>query len=190
MEIFNLTYHLKRCPETLLQRFGINPGEVLPTEIFVKDIYRKIQGDFNVADSELPSLPSIWEVEENHLFSIQIGCWLFSYPYFNQNPTLLPKIHEFLYYDLAEVCEYVKYRDWINDDDRTEEFVRLALKRCDILPSGETAESASNKLEALDTIRRQKVLNETNQSLERIKEIRRAMAEKKAREAANVYGRE
>ena len=153
-------------------------------------MYRKIFGNFNVADSELPSLPSIMEIDENHMFSIQIGCWLFSYPDFNQKPSLLPKIHEFLYYDLAEVCEFVKYRDWVDDDDRTEEFVRLALKKCDILPSGETVESASDKQDALDTIKRQKVLNETNESLERIKEIRRAMAEKKAREAANVYGRE
>lgn len=190
MDVFNLMYHLKRCPEPLLQRFGINYGEILPTEIFVKDMFRKILGDFNVADSEFPPLPSIQQIDENHLFSIQIGCWLFSYPKFNQNPTLIPKIHEFLYFDLAKLSEFVKYRNWIEDDDRTEEFVRLALKRCDILPTGETAKAAANRLEALDTIKRQKVLNETNESIERMKEIRKAMAEKKAREAANVYGRE
>lgn len=190
MEIFNLIYHLKRCPEELLQRFGVDVGEMPQTEIFVKDAYRKVYGDFNIPDSKLPNLPNLLELNENHLFSIHVGCWLFSNSYFNQKPELLPKINTFLYEDLAEVCEFVKYRDWVEDDDRVEEFIRLALKRCEITPAGETAEAASDKLDALDTIKRQQVLNETNESLERIKDIRRKMAEKKAREAANVYGRE
>lgn len=190
MEIFNLIHHLKGCPESLLQRYGIDPGELLPTEIFVKDTYRRILGDFNTPNSKFPPLPSIWEIDENHLFSIQIGCWFFFYPFFRQNPILLPRIHEFLYYDLAAVCEFVNYREWVEDDDRAEEFARLALKRCEIVPDGETADSASVKFDSLDTIKRQKVLKETNASLQRVKEIRRAMAEKKAREAANVYGRE
>jgi hypothetical protein len=190
MDIYNLISHLKHCPEEFLQRLSDKPGEKPPTEILLKDAYRRIYGDFNAPDSELPSIKELWQLDENQCFSIQIGCWFFSYSYFGNQPGLLPNIHQFLFVDLVEVCEFVKYREWVEDDDRAEEFVRLALRRCCILPDCETEETASDRLDALDTIKRQQVLKESNEHFERIKEIRRKMAEKKAREAANVYGRE
>jgi hypothetical protein len=181
---------LKHCPEEFLQRWGLKEGNKLQTEILVKDIYRKTYGNFNVPDSELPSLMEIWQLDENQMYSINVGCWFFSYSFFNKKPELIPKIHEFFLYGLLEVCELVKYREWVEDDDRAEEFIRLALKQCGILLDDESIETATDRLEALDTMKRQQVLRESTESFERIKEIRRKMAEKKAREAANVYGRE
>ena len=185
MEIFNLIDHLKRCPEELLLRIGVDPDEDLHTQIIVMDTYRRVFGNFSVADSQLPELPNLWELDENHIYSIQIGCWLFTHPYFARMEKLLPSIRTFLFYDLAKVSSLVKYREWIDDEDRCEEFIRLALKRCDIIPNGETAQIASDRLDALDTIKRQQVLSETNQSIERVKEIRRQMAEKKSARSGN-----
>ncbi|MBN1185729.1 MAG: hypothetical protein JXB49_25835 [Bacteroidales bacterium] len=190
MELYPLLYHLKRCPEEFLQKPGPALGKKLQTEVLVKDRYRKILGDFCVADDKLPSLKDIGSLSENHQLSIQVGCWLVSHPSFDFKPNLMIQVHKFLFMDLKEVCMFVKHREWVEDDDRAEEFIRLLLKRCEILPEGETEAQALDRLDALDTIKRQEVFKESNASMERIREIRRKMAEQKAREAANVYGRE
>lgn len=190
MQVFDLINHLKNCPESFLLRSSDAPGEKLPAEVLTGDLYRFVYGNFNISGAELPSLAMFPDTGENHIFAIQLACWLFSYPDFKNQPSLLLGIHQFLFEDLKTLSPFVKYRDWVDDDDRAEEFIRIALKRCSILPEGETAETASDKLEALDTLKRMNVIRESNDALERIKEIRRQMAEKKAREAANVYGRE
>lgn len=190
MEIYELINHLKACPETFLQRLNDTQGENLPAEVLIYDTYRSVYGDFNAPDAELSFPDDIRLSDENYAFSCEIACWLISYPFFRNKRELLPGIHRFLFDDLVGLSPHVKYRTWVEDDDRAEEFVRLMLNRCNILPEGETPESASDRLDALDTLKRMSVLKESHKAMERIKEIRRQMAEKKAREAANVYGRE
>jgi hypothetical protein len=189
-DIYSLLYHLKSCPEYFLQFWALKRGDVPHTDILLKDMYRRLYGDFSVADESLPSVTDFWRCDQNQFLSIQVACWFFHYPLFTNRPNLLTAIHEFLKEDLVEVSRFVKARDWVEDDDRAEEFIRLALKRCEIIPAGETETEAADKLEALDTLQRQEVLRESHDAYERMREIRRQMAEKKAREAANVYGRE
>lgn len=190
MDVLSLVHHLKSCPEILFQQLDIDETEKISTCIFVKDTYRRVFGNFNVTDSKLPTILEVENKNKNQLFLINLGCWLFSHPFFHSKLNLLPKIHTFLFFDLMKLSALVNYRDWLENEDRAEEFVRLALCRLDIIPDDETSQVFLDRLDALDTIKRQKVLAETNESFERIKEIRRQMAEKKAREAANVYGRE
>ena len=190
LDIYTLLYHLKNCPEYFLQSISDQPGELPQTGILIKDIFRRIYGNFNVSEAELPLLSNVSELDINHCTSLQVACWFFSYPFFNSNPKLLSGIHDFLMIDLKEVCFFVKAREWVEDDDRSEEFIRMALKRCEMLLSGENAAQANDRLEALDTLKRHAVLKGSQKSMERIMEIRRQMAEKKARESANVYGRE
>lgn len=190
MQIYELLYHLKQCPEDFLKKWESGVNEKSFTEVLVKDAYRRIMGKFDVADYALPAAGNYLALTENHQLSIQIACWFFSYGEFMNKAHLPPRIHLFLMEDLLEVCELIKYREWVEDDDRAEEFIRLALRRCEIIPEGETNEEAADKLDALDSIKRQSVLKESNEAMERIREIRRKMAEQKAREAANAYSRE
>ncbi|WMJ74383.1 hypothetical protein RCC89_14590 [Cytophagaceae bacterium ABcell3] len=188
--ISDLIHHLKKCPEVFFYNQETHPEEDLQTSVLLLDIFRRVYGDFSVDDSELPSVTADLEDDVNHLTSMQLACWFFSFDFFKGQPHLVPKIHQFLFEDLKQVCAYVKSREWVEDEDRAEEFIRLALARCEITPSGESTIEAADRLEALDTVKRQAVLKETNESMERIREIRRQMAEKKARESANVYSRE
>jgi len=190
MELYELIYHLKKCPEAFMQIRETKPGEIPITEVLLKDLYRKISGRFDVADTRMPSLENIPNLTENHRMSIHVGVWFFSHNSFLNLSMLILKINQFLLEDLKEVCELVKFRQWVEDDDRAEEFVRLALEACELLPAGESFEVASDKLDALDTVKRQQVLKDSNIAIERMREIRKKMAEQKAREAANVYGRD
>jgi hypothetical protein len=189
-DIYDLVDHLKRCPDDFLKTEVNTPADKPQTAILLQDLYRKIHGNFNVADSQLPVSGTLRQLEAEKLVLLQMACWFFSYPYFTNKPQLLQPIHQFLFKDLLPVAQFVKSEEWIEDEDRAEEFIRLALKRCAILPAGETLAQAADRLDALDTIKRQQVLRESSESIERVKEIRRKMAEEKAREAANVYGRE
>lgn len=188
-DIYTLLYHLKGCPSEFLASMLV-PTDTSHPNALLLDVYRKVYGDFTVATSELPSTNNSRALDENQAMSIQIGCWFFHHDFFASQPDLLPKIHAFLFEHLREVCGFVKFPLWVEDEDRSEEFVRIALDCLDMVPAGETFDEASDKLDALSTLKRHGVLKQTNQSLARIKEIRRKMAEEKAREAANVYGRE
>jgi hypothetical protein len=182
-DIYSLLYHLKKCPEMFL-------NEHSQAKILIKDIYRKIYGNFNISDNEIPTVTDIDNLSENHILSVQIGCWFFSFQAFKGNKSYLAGIHNFFFEELHELSTVVNHRSWIEDDDRAEEFIRLALRSCDIIPNGETSLQAADRLDALDTLKRMEVLRQSNDAYERIREIRRKMAEEKAREAANVYGRE
>ncbi len=190
VELYALLYHLKACPDAFLQRPAARPGGGLHTDALLADAYRKVYGGFRASRADLPAVPDLKRLEENHLVSISVACWLFSHSAFAGQPALLPGLDHFLFAVLPPVCRHVKPQDWLEDEDRAEEFVRLALRSCDLLPAGETPAEAADRLDALSTLKRLAVLRQTNESLERARAIRQKMAEEKAREAANVYGRE
>lgn len=189
VDIPALLFYLKNCPDDFL-RSSVIHGGAINTHALLKDTYRKIFGDVAVSDDNIPFMQPDDRLNNNHLLSIHIGCWFFSQSSFVNDKSILWGIEAFLFGDLSEVERYVDYLDWIRDEDRAEEFIRLALKSCSLLPKGETEEEAADRLDALSTLKRRVVLQESNAAMQRIKELRQKMAEAKAREAANVYGRE
>ena len=189
-DLYALLHHLRACPEAFLAPSLDSDSGIVHTDVLLRDLYRMIYGNLIAPDAALPDTDMVMESQENHRLNLQLSCWFFSHDFFLAKPQLLPGIHQYLFDELATLSEHVAHRQWVEDEDRAEEFVRLALAYCGVLPEGESAEEAADKLEALSTLKRQAVLRESNASLERAMEIRRKMAEQKAREAANVYGRE
>lgn len=80
-----------------------------------------------------------------------------------------------------------KYRD---DPERREEIVRFALARLDLRPSGETLAQAQDRLTALSSIERNRVLAASREAEARSRAIREALALKAAQESADKYTRE
>lgn len=189
-DLHSLIYHLKQCPEEFLAGSINTPNGSLHTEALLLDVYRWVKGTFTVKNADLPSPDGLEILNEEQLHTVHIACWFFSNDFFVGQPSLLPGMHQFIFEALPGLSPYVKHSLWREDEERAEEFVRLALKYCQLLPDGETPGEAEDRLDSLDTIKRQMVLKESGEALERIKEIRKKMAEQKAREAANVYGRE
>jgi hypothetical protein len=190
-EIYSLIHHLRNCPA----EFFVVKDERQQGQLHVAllcDLIRTVYGDYSITERELPVLRSVpsFAGSPNETSSMRIGVWFFHHPMFNKKPQLIEDINRFLTQRLRMLSTYVNYQDWLNDEDRAEEFVREALQACGIELDGETADEAQDRLDALSTLKRHKVLQETNESLLRMKAVREAMAAKKAREAANVYGRE
>lgn len=188
-DIAALLFHLKNCPDDFLKPSVFSGGRI-HTNALLMDVYRWVYGDKTVMDAGLPGLRADSAFDGNHLLSVHIGCWVFSHPSFANGRSTLPGMERFLFEELARLSPYVDAAGWIKDEDRAEEFLRLALKTCGLLPRDESEAEATDRLDSLSTLKRRSVLQESNAALQRIKEIRQKMAEAKAREAANVYGRE
>ena len=76
------------------------------------------------------------------------------------------------------------------DPEGREELCRRILMGLDLLPQGETESQAADRLAALDSVERARVIEQTRSAQRRAREIREAMARKAADEAASKMTRE
>jgi hypothetical protein len=89
--------------------------------------------------------------------------------------------------ELASQNGAAKYRD---DPERREEFVRFALARLGWRPANESVAQAQDRLTALSSIERNRVLAASRAAEERSRAIREALVRKAAQESADKYTRE
>ncbi len=133
----------------------------------------------------LAALPS----ESERLMLIVL--WLVRDDWFLDRPELADPTWRFLQSDsLAQLAKLVPADAIINDPDRREELVRLCLKGLALQPEGEFAAQAADRLTTLDSVERERVIRQTREAEARAREIREAMARKRAEEAAARYSRE
>lgn len=117
-------------------------------------------------------------------------CWLLADPQLIAGKIPAPALVQLLIQGAAELATQnvaAKYRD---DSERREELVRFALARLDIRPSGETLAQAQDRLTALSSIERNRVLAASREAEARSRAIREALARKAAQESADKYTRE
>jgi len=188
--VFELVAHLRKCPDIFLEPSSLIENEGLNSIALVCDTLRIVSNDFFKTEFKKPNDFNLAYIEDNHWRSIHISIWLLSHRNFVDSELIEEKLNKFWFEVLSEASLYVKFKEWIHDEDRAEEMVRLLLHSCEIIPDGENQEEATDKLSSLSSADRQKVLIESYEAHERIMNIKREMAEKKAREAANTYGRE
>ena len=188
--VFELVTYLKKCPDIYLKPSTLIESEGLNSIALVCDTYRIVCNDFFKKEFKKPSDFNLAYIDDNHWRTIHISIWLLSHRNFINSAFIEEKLFNFWFEELSEASQYVKFKEWISDDERAEEMVRLLLHCCKIIPDGENYDEAADKLCSLSSADRQKVLKQSYEANERIMNIKREMAEKKAREAANTYGRE
>ncbi len=189
-DLFTLMNHLKNCPFAFLKMpYFVNYKEGIDTNALVLDCLRGIDDSYE-SKYQIAGREELKSLNENYIIAVHIACWFFSHSDFVGKKAFGSNILDFMLNQLEVLSQYVPYRQWVDDDDRTEEFVRSALLHCDIFPNGETMEMAYDSLDSVSILKRNNVLNKSKAAYDRVIEIRKQMAEKKAREAANVYGRE
>lgn len=76
------------------------------------------------------------------------------------------------------------------DEDQREELIRLALNGLRLKPQGETDREARDRLLMVSSTERARVVAASRAAEERAEAIRQALAEQRAREAADKYTRE
>jgi len=188
-DVYELVGHLMKCPDVFASQVG-DSEDFTNALALIYDTYRIVANDFFITEFELPNPKECGHLELNHWQSILMSCWLLRHPDFNNLPKIASQLSLFWFQELKIVSRVVSSDKWLKDEERAEEMVRIALKCFELLAAGETLAETADRLTAVSSIARLKILKETNEALERMMEIKRKMAEKKAREAANAYGRE
>ncbi|OLR94517.1 hypothetical protein [Actinokineospora bangkokensis] len=102
-------------------------------------------------------------------------------------PTAAGELHHLLVHPLVELAGVVAAERFTADADRREELARLVLHALGVVPEGETAAQAEDRLSTVDSLRRRRLLAEAARAEERAAAIRKAMADKRAQEAAARY---
>lgn len=89
--------------------------------------------------------------------------------------------------DLAREAAATRY---IHEPDRREEFARVLLDRLGLVPEGESAAQAQDRLASVSSLERRRLLAASRAAQERARAIREALARKAAEESADKWTRE
>ncbi|HZZ79328.1 MAG TPA: hypothetical protein VFE62_12470 [Gemmataceae bacterium] len=122
---------------------------------------------------------------------VPIVLWLLRDDWFLIRPELAKPTWALLHSEaLSKLAKLVRVEAIVGDPDRREELVRICLNALDLVPEGESSVQAADRLTTLDSVERERVIRETRKAEARAREIREAMAKKRAEEAAARYSRE
>jgi hypothetical protein len=177
-----LLHRLANCPPDFL----LGPGEINVTALAC-DHFRALGAAIPRTEQRrfLAELPS----EAQRLVSIVL--WLLRDDWLAARPQLAEATWKLLQSDaLTQLAKLVRADALVNDPDRREELARLCLKGLGLRPEGESAAQAADRLTTLDSVERERVIRQTRKAEARAREIREAMARKRAEEAAARYSRE
>jgi hypothetical protein len=170
---------------TLTRRLAETPADFLSDQTsvaaVVSDVLVAAGGDGLNATTAAPFQVTD---EPNWTRLVLIACWLVSDESLKPVPERLMRYFTEV---LPRLAALVPPGHFVADADRREELARLALRELDVLPDGETAEQAADRLTTVDSVRRFHVLEQTRAAEARAKAVRKAMEEQQAREAAARY---
>lgn len=181
-QLDGLLHRLADCPPDFL----LVPGEI--------DIVALACDHFRALGVPIPSQQerrSLAKLPSDAQRLVPVVLWLLRDPWFVARPQLAEATWKLLKSEsLTMLAQLVRPDGIIQDSDRREELVRLCLKGLGLAPEGESAAQAADRLTTLDSVERERVIRQTRQAETRAREIREAMARKRAEEAAARYSRE
>lgn len=149
---------------------------------------------FALYNAPLPALaeftPDSTQTSRRRVGVALLLSWLLADPEMLQQPLSAPRLQLLLTDGAAELAAQLAPAKYCDEPDRREELVRFALARLDLRPSGETLPQAQDRLVALNSAERARVVAAARQAEERARAVREALAKKAAQEAADKYTRE
>ncbi|NUO52723.1 MAG: hypothetical protein HOV80_28075 [Polyangiaceae bacterium] len=176
--------------ETLTRRLTETPPEFLAdtteTLAVVNDLLR-MQGATSVSPLLDVLVGDGSPDAQNRGKLARVFAWLFADGWFvSARIDVLPAILS----ASAELAPLVAANKAVASADRREELARLALSKLDLRPQGESEALAKDRLVALSTAERARVLAASRAAEERARKIREELARKAAQEAADKASRE
>lgn len=186
-----LTHRLSECPAEFLQPPRVRWSGAIHVDALAFDTLREIgAGSVPPSYNDISIFDHNATEDTNWLQGVAIACWLLNDEYFAAQPKFAMAAREWLRGGLQGICEVVDAPKFVHDPDRREELCRLCLQALGLRPQGETEQIAQDRLTTLNSVERLKVLKATQAAQKRAEEIREAMRQKAAEEAAAKYTRE
>lgn len=189
--IERLTRRLAECPaEFLLEpRTELTPDGKVEVEAVVDDLLVELGLAEGLGEDECARLRGAAEGERNWLRLVLAGAWLCGDP--SLRPVDRPReLVRWIMDALPPLARLVEAEQFVNDADRREELVRSVLDALGTTPAGEEPAQAADRLRALSTVERARVIEETKAQQERGRQLRKKLAEERARQAAARYSSE
>ena len=192
-QLETLTRHLAECPAEFLEEpRGVSNSGCIEVAAVVSDLLRDLGGESLTLKeaSQFGYGPhGKAKGQRARLQLVLIACWLLHDAWFRANKRHAGVL-KLLTEGLTDLTDLVQPEKFISDADRREELVRLSLKALGLRPQGETPVQAQDRLAALNSVERARVIQEAKAAEERARKIREEMARKAAEEAASYYGRD
>jgi hypothetical protein len=186
-----LTRRLSECPGDFLTDPLIGGEGTVHVAAVVSDLVADMGGQRLSTEAARGLWPDRPPPSSSLLKATLVASWLLHDPWFLERREFAPRIYLLLASEpFRALAGVVPATDFVNDPDRREELVRLCLSFLDLRPAGESKTDAEDRLTALDSVERTRVVREAREAEERARKIREAAAKKKAEEAAASYGRE
>jgi len=188
----DLTLLMRRLAETPADFFEEprirNTGR-LAVGALVNDVL--LQFGRRASEKELsPFLGEGVDRDRNRLQLVALGTWLLAHEEFKQSGVNADTVLAVLNDSIGELAASTRADKCVNDAERREEFARFILARLQLRPAGETKAQASDRLAALSSTERKRLLQESREAERRAREIREALARKAAQESADKWTRE
>lgn len=127
---------------------------------------------------------------DNRLALVRILVWLLADDCFRQvllEPNAVLQLLDATAADLAKEDKAAKY---VSDPDRREELARIALARLGCRPQGESEAQAADRLSAISSSERRRLVAASRETEQRARAIREALVRKRAEESADKWSRE
>lgn len=186
-----LTRRLAETPADLLASPAVAAGDPGPQVAAVVSDVLVLLGHPPLRSAEATALrpASPDPVVRNRLGTVLVAAWALADPWFVADPpdraaTLA------VFTSLLDLDTDASAATVVADVDRREELARRALAGLGLVPAGETAAQAADRLATLDSVERARVLAATAEAERRAAAVRQAMHEKAAAEAAAKASRE
>jgi hypothetical protein len=178
-----LTHRLAECPPEFLAEPASGPRGTVRTDAVVSDLLVDLGGE-RLDEASARAFDAGRKEARNFLRLVQVAAWLLHDPWFTDARRLAAPACRWLVRGLPPVAALVAADAFVADPDRREELARLCLAALDLRPAGETEAQAADRLKALDSVERERVMRATQAQVARAREVREAMRRKAAEEAA------
>lgn len=127
---------------------------------------------------------------DNRLALVRVVVWLLADEWFLKTPPTPEAVLQLLDPCVAELANEARTEKYVGDPDRREELVRLTLARLGLRPQGESEAQATDRLSAISSSERRRLLAASRETERRAREIREALVRKQAEESADKWTRE
>ncbi len=185
-----LTRRLAECPADFLAEPRVGSAGRVHVAAVVSDLLCDLGGLALTSAQAAEFASDDARRDRNRLRLALVACWLLHDAWFEGRAEMAEPARQLLAVGLTELAGLVPAPQCVADGDRREELVRVCLHGLDLRPAGESEAQALDRLAALDTAERHRVMRAARQAEARAREVREAMAREAAREASMKAMRE
>jgi hypothetical protein len=194
-DLFYLLQRLQSCPnEFLLSPILLSQPKNYKGEIQTASVVNDLLLDLGLSEDPkiiFNTLQLKHSAENaNYLQLVLITSYLIGDNWFLQSKKYGLKVKELFQNKLKPLALLVEAKQFVLDSERREELVRFCLKELNLKPNGESETHANDRLTTINSIERQKLIEESKAAQKRAQELREAIARQEAEEAASKWNRE